>query len=77
MSQFSVYMRFLHQPGAGEHLCRAVERALPQGGKVNIFHPPTNRYERAITYHGRSKQPAQKHRINSTSSSKWRGFLVF
>ena len=37
MSQFSVYMRFCTSQAQVDTLCRAVERALPQGGKVNIF----------------------------------------
>ncbi len=60
MSQFSVYMRFCTSQAQVDTLCRAVERALPQGGKVNIFQFTDKQYERAITYHGRNKQPAQK-----------------
>ena len=58
--QLSVYMRFCTSQAQVDTLCRSVERALPQGGKVNIFQFTDKQYERAITYHGRSKQPAQK-----------------
>lgn len=60
MSQFSVYMRFCTSQTQVDTLCRSVERALPPGGKVHIFQFTDKQYERAITYHGRSKQPAQK-----------------
>ena len=60
MSQLSVYMRFCTSQTQVDTLCRSVERALPQGGKVNIFQFTDKQYERAITYHGRNKQPAQK-----------------
>ncbi|MBY0409353.1 MAG: CRISPR-associated endonuclease Cas2 [Burkholderiaceae bacterium] len=60
MSQFSVYMRFCTSQTQVDTLCRAVERALPPGGKVHIFQFTDKQYERAITYRGRTKQPAQK-----------------
>lgn len=60
MSQFSVYMRFCTSQTQVDTLCRAVEQILPVGGKVHIFQFTDKQYERAITYHGRSRQPAQK-----------------
>ena len=60
MSQLSVYMRFCTSQTQVDTLCRSVERALPPGGKVNIFQFTDKQYERAIAYHGRTKQPAQK-----------------
>jgi len=77
MSQFSVYMRFCTSQAQVDTLCRSVERALPQGGKVNIFQFTDKQYERAITYTGATNNQRKKRRINSTSSSKWRGFIVF
>lgn len=60
MSQFSVYMRFCTSQAQVDTLSRTVEQALPEGGKVHIFQFTDKQYERAITYHGRSRQPAQK-----------------
>jgi CRISPR-associated protein Cas2 len=60
MSQFSVYMRFCTSPAQIETYCKQVETTLPQGGKVNILQFTDKQYERIISYHGRTKQPAQK-----------------
>lgn len=60
MSQFSVYMRFCTSQAQVDTLCRNVEQVLPAGGKVHIVQFTDRQYERAITYHGRSRQPAQK-----------------
>ena len=60
MSQFSVYMRFCTSPMQVETYCKQVEATLPQGGKVNILQFTDKQYERIISYHGRTKQPAQK-----------------
>ncbi|HEY0200197.1 MAG TPA: CRISPR-associated endonuclease Cas2 [Burkholderiaceae bacterium] len=60
MSQFSVYMRFCTSQAQVDTLCKSVERALPSGGKVHILQFTDKQYERAITFHGHSLQPAQK-----------------
>ena len=60
MSQFSVYMRFCTSQTQVDTLCRAVELALPAGGKVHIFQFTDKQYERSIAYHGRSRQAGQK-----------------
>ena len=60
MSQFSVYMRFCTSQAQVDTLCRTVEQALPDGGKVHVLQFTDKQYERAITYRGRSRQPAQK-----------------
>lgn len=60
MSQFSVYLRFCTSQAQVDTLCRQVEQALPAGGKVHIFQFTDKQYERAISFHGRSRQPAQK-----------------
>lgn len=59
MSQFSVYMRFCTSQAQVDVLCRSVEQVLPAGGKVHIFQFTDKQYERAISYHGRDRQPAQ------------------
>jgi CRISPR-associated protein Cas2 len=60
MSQFSVYMRFCTSQTQVDTLCRTVEQVLPTGGKVHIFQFTDKQYERAISYHGRARQPGQK-----------------
>lgn len=60
MSQFSVYMRMCTSPAQIETYCKLVETALPAGGKVNIMQFTDKQYERIISYHGKSKQPANK-----------------
>lgn len=60
MSQFSVYMRMCTSPAQIETYCKLVETALPAGGKVNIMQFTDKQYERIISFHGKSKQPANK-----------------
>ena len=60
MAQFSVYMRFCTSQAAIDTLSKRVECVLPDGGKVNILTFTDKQYERILTFHGRSKQPAQK-----------------
>jgi CRISPR-associated protein Cas2 len=60
MSQFSVYMRFCTGVAQVETLCKKVEGALPEGGKVNILQFTDKQYERIVVFHGKSKQPASK-----------------
>jgi CRISPR-associated protein Cas2 len=60
MSQFSVYMRFCTSPAQVDTLCKRVEAALPDGGKVNILQFTDRQYERIVTFHGQAKQPANK-----------------
>ena len=60
MSQFSVYMRMCTSPAQIETYCKLVETALPAGGKVNIMQFTDKQYGRIISYHGKSKQPANK-----------------
>lgn len=60
MSQFSVYMRFCTSQSQVETYSKRVESALPVGGKVNILTFTDKQYERIITFHGQSKQPAKK-----------------
>ncbi len=60
MSQFSVYLRFCTSQAQVDTLCRSVEQCLPNGGKVHILQFTDKQYERAITFHGRSRQPPQK-----------------
>ena len=60
MSQFSVYMRFCSSPAEVETYCKRVEAALPAGGKVNVLQFTDRQYERIVTFHGQSRQPANK-----------------
>lgn len=60
MSQFSVYMRFCSSPAEVETYCKRVGAALPAGGKVNVLQFTDRQYERIVTFHGQSRQPANK-----------------
>lgn len=60
MAQFSVYMRFCTSQAQIDTYCKRVEKALPDGGKVNILTFTDKQYERIISYSGRSKQNAKK-----------------
>lgn len=60
MSQFSVYMRFCTSSAQVDTYCKKVESALPEGGKVNILQFTDKQYERIISFHGQTKQPAKK-----------------
>lgn len=60
MSQFSVYMRFCSSPAQVDTYCKRVEKALPDGGNVNIIQFTDKQYERIISFHGRAKQPDKK-----------------
>lgn len=60
MAQFSVYMRFCTSQAQIETYCKRVEQALPEGGKINILVFTDKQYERIISYHGQTKQPAKK-----------------
>lgn len=60
MSQFSVYMRFCTGQSQVDTLSKKVEKALPEGGKVNILTFTDKQYERIITFHGKAKLPGQK-----------------
>ncbi len=58
--QLSVYMRFCTSQAQMETYCKRVECALPEGGKVNVLHFTDKQYERIVTFHGKTKQPANK-----------------
>ncbi|MDD5029344.1 MAG: CRISPR-associated endonuclease Cas2 [Rhodoferax sp.] len=60
MSQFSVYMRFCTSQAQIETYCKRVEDALPEGGKVNILQFTDKQYERIVSFHGTTRQPANK-----------------
>ena len=60
MSQFSVYLRFCTSASQIETYSKRVEAALPVGGKVNILQFTDKQYERIVSFHGKSKQPANK-----------------
>jgi CRISPR-associated protein Cas2 len=60
MSQFSVYMRFCTSPAQVDTYCKRVEDALPVGGKVNILQFTDKQYERIVSFHGKTKQSANK-----------------
>ncbi|MDZ4124869.1 MAG: CRISPR-associated endonuclease Cas2 [Hydrogenophaga sp.] len=60
MSQFSVYMRFCTSPSQVDTYCKQVEFALPQGGRVNVLQFTDKQYERIVSFHGKTKQPANK-----------------
>ena len=60
MSQFSVYMRFCTSETQMQTYCKRVEASLPGGGKVNILQFTDKQYERIVSFHGKSKQPANK-----------------
>lgn len=60
MSQFSVYMRFCTSAAQVDTLSKRVEGALPEGGKVNILQFTDKQYERIVTFHGKTKQAANK-----------------
>ena len=60
MSQFSVYMRFCTGQAQVDTYNKRVENALPEGGKVNILQFTDKQYERIVSFHGKSKQPANK-----------------
>lgn len=60
MSQFSVYMRFCTSQGQIDTYCKRVEKDLPIGGKVNILQFTDKQYERILTFHGQTKQTANK-----------------
>jgi CRISPR-associated protein Cas2 len=60
MSQFSVYMRFCTSETQVQTYCKRVEGSLPGGGKVNILQFTDKQYERIVSFHGKSKQPANK-----------------
>jgi CRISPR-associated protein Cas2 len=60
MSQFSVYMRFCTSQTQVDTMCKRVEGALPDGGKVNILQFTDKQYERILTFHGKRQGPAQK-----------------
>lgn len=60
MSQFSVYMRFCTSAAQIETYCKQVEAALPEGGKVSVLQFTDKQYERIVSFHGATKQPANK-----------------
>ncbi len=60
MSQFSVYMRFCTSETQVQTYSKHVESALPAGGQVNILQFTDKQYERIVSFHGKSKQPANK-----------------
>ena len=60
MSQLSVYMRFCTSQAQLDTYAKRVETLLPSGGKVNVMQFTDKQYERIITFHGKSKQPALK-----------------
>lgn len=60
MSQFSVYMRFCTSQTQVDTYCKKIEQGLPSGGKVNILQFTDKQYERIISFHGITKQAANK-----------------
>lgn len=60
MSQFSVYMRFCTNQVQVDTLCKKVEAALPENGKVNILQFTDKQYERILTFHGQARQGPKK-----------------
>lgn len=60
MTQFSVYMRFCTSQAQLDTYCKRVEAALPEGGKVNILTFTDKQYERIISFHGKTRQSANK-----------------
>lgn len=60
MSQFSVYMRYCYSAAQVETLCKRVEEALPDGGRVNILQFTDKQYERIISFHGAVRQPKNR-----------------
>ena len=60
MSQLSVYMRFCTSQTQLDTYAKYVEAVLPPGCKVNVMQFTDKQYERIITFHGKSKQPALK-----------------
>lgn len=60
MAQFSVYIRFCTSQAQVDTLCKEVERALPQDGKVNILQFTDKQYERALSFTGARRQAPQK-----------------
>lgn len=60
MSQLSVYLRPCASHTQLDTYAKHVEAALPTGGKVHILQFTDKQYERILTFHGRSKQPALK-----------------
>lgn len=52
MAQFSVYMRFYSSQGQVDTCCGNVEKAVPEGGRVNILTFTDKQYERIISFHG-------------------------
>ncbi len=60
MTQFSVYMRFCTSQTQVDTYGKRVEDALPEGGKVNILTFTDKQYERIVSFHGKTKQPANK-----------------
>ena len=60
MSQFSVYLRFCTSTAQIETYSKRVEAALPAGGQVNILQFTDKQYERIVSFHGKSRQPANK-----------------
>lgn len=60
MAQFSVYMRFCTSQARVETYSKRIEAVLPEGGQVNILTFTDKQYERIISFHGKTKQPANK-----------------
>lgn len=60
MAQFSVYVRFCTSQAEVDTFARRVERALPPDGRVNIVTFTDRQYERIVTFHGPTRQPAAK-----------------
>ena len=58
--QLSVYMRFCTSDAQVRTYCRRVEFVLPEGGLVNIIQLTDKQYERIISFHCGSVQPAKK-----------------
>lgn len=60
MSQFSVYLRLCTSHAQIQTYCKRVEAALPAGGRVNILQFTDKQFERIISFHGQTRQPASK-----------------
>lgn len=60
MSQFSVYFRFCASDKRGKTLCKAVESALPEQGRVSIILITDKQYERIVGFTGKAREPPPK-----------------
>lgn len=60
MAQFSVYLRFCTGPEHAETLTQRVQKALPDGGKVDILYFTDKQYERIVSFTSSKRKPQKK-----------------